>query len=111
MGFKALKNATLAVTTATARTAIPINTATDAAGTGRKIPLVNRLRLQADGVDIWFRVGQSDVDAVVNGADSHLVQDNAIEEFNIDPNRDTHIAAICASSSGNLRVTGGSGSD
>jgi hypothetical protein len=46
---------------------------------------------------------------VAGGVDSHLLQDNAIEEFSVNADRETHIAVI--GSTGNLRVTIGTDSD
>lgn len=104
MSFKAIDDVTISVSGTTARVAIPYKRVQDKGGQGNVTIIGNKLRLQADGADCYFKVGDSSVVATTGDT---LLQDNAIEEFTVDPGRETHIAAI--GSSGTLRITLGSG--
>lgn len=104
MSFKPIDNTTISVSGTSARKPIPFKRVQDAAGNGGVVIIGNKVRLQADGADCYFKIGDSTV--VATTGDS-LLQDNAIEEFTLDPGRETHIAAI--GTSGTLRITLGSG--
>lgn len=104
MAFKAIDDITQSVSGSSARVPIPYQIVADAAGNANPIKVGNKLRLQADGADMYFQIGDATVAATTG--DSFL-QDNAIEEFQVNPYRDTHIAVI--GSSGTLRITVGTG--
>lgn len=104
MSFKAIANADLGISASSARVAIPYLRVRDKGGQNNVTIIGNKLRLQADGADLRFKVGDASVVATTTDT---LLQDNAIEEFTVNPGRDTHVAGI--GSSGNLRITLGTG--
>lgn len=109
MAFRSIGNISVGASGASARVAIPYKIVQDKGGQGNVAKVGNRLRLQADGADMYFKVGDASVAATSGGVDSTLLQDNAIEEFSINPEKETHIAVI--GSTGNLRITVGTDSD
>lgn len=102
MGFRVLNTTSIAVSGTSARVAIPYPSVQDRGGQGNVCRLGNAVRLQADGADMRFKIGKSDVVATTSDA---LVQDNTIEPFSVAPDIDTHIAVI--GSVGTLQITVG----
>jgi hypothetical protein len=103
MTFRVLANTNLGLSASSATVALPIVVVADRGGNGTPIKTGNKLILQADGADCYFKIGGPGVVATTG---DRFLQDSAIEEFSIDPMRETHIAAI--GSTGNLRISVGS---
>jgi hypothetical protein len=101
MSFRSIGETTVSVSGTSAKKELPTRKVQDAGGQSNVVVVGNKVRLQADGADMYYKVGGSGVTATT--ADTFL-QDNAIEEFSIQPG-ETHIAAI--GSSGTLHVTVG----
>jgi len=102
MSFRRLRSSTLAVSGVSNRMPIPTYLVRDLGGQGNVLMIGRQLRLQADGCDMFVKLGDSSV--VASATDGFLLQDNAIESFNYNPDRDTHISAIQVSIGGTLKV-------
>lgn len=103
MAFRVLASAVFTVSGSSARIPIPYPQIADKGGQGNVVRLGNAVRLQPDGCDQYIKIGGASVVAAAPPA-GFMMQDNAIEEFNVNPDLDTHVAALQVATGGTLKV-------